>query len=110
VRAWACRWFDADSREYTEEEPAGCGYGGRTYSDTRNSYGRYGKTPAGTSAIEAAFATLHLLPSAPAWATEAVYKAAVRVHHPDAGGDGQTMVRINLAMERIREHQEEKAS
>lgn len=37
--------------------------------------------------------------------------ALVKIHHPDvAGGDGQTMVRINLALERICEHQEEKAS
>jgi hypothetical protein len=49
------------------------------------------------------------LPSAPAWAAEAVYKAAVRAHHPDAGGDGQTMARINLAMETIRAHARQKA-
>jgi hypothetical protein len=95
---WADYWFDADAQQWDDEEPDGRAYGSR--------YERYGHTPASTSTIEAAFATLHLLPSAPAWVAEAVYKAAIKVHHPDAGGDGQAMVRINLAMERIREHQE----
>jgi hypothetical protein len=84
--------------------PAGHGH---THSD--RSYGQYGRQQSGTSTLAAAFATLHLLPSAPAWAAEAVYKAAIKVHHPDAGGDGQTMAGINVAMERIREH-ERKAS
>ena len=102
---WADYWFDADAQQWDDEEPAGAS--SRSYS--RSGYSQYRGPQTGTSTIEAAFATLHLLPSAPAWVTEAVYKAAIKVHHPDAGGDGQTMVRINLAMERIREH-ERKAS
>jgi hypothetical protein len=97
------------AQQWDDEELAGYRYSGRTYGDTRSSYERCGKGPAGSSTLEAAFATLHLLPSAPAWAAEAVYKAAIKVHHPDAGGDGQTMARINVAMECIREH-ERKAS
>ena len=47
----------------------------------------------GTTAIEAAFATLHLLPSAPPELVQAAHRTLVKIHHPDvAGGDGQTMV------------------
>jgi curved DNA-binding protein CbpA len=37
---------------------------------------------------------------------QAVYRAVVKAHHPDHGGDSQTMVRVNLAMETIRDHQQ----
>jgi hypothetical protein len=36
-----------------------------------------------------------------------VYRAAVRVYHPDVGGDGQVMTHLNLAMETIRDHQQQ---
>jgi hypothetical protein len=101
LEEWADYWFDTDAQQWDEDEPAGA-YG-RSYS--RSGYSQYRRPQTSTSTIEAAFATLHLLPSAPAWVAEADYKAAIKVHHPDAGGDGQTMVRINLAMERIREHE-----
>jgi hypothetical protein len=108
--SWLDRWFDSDEQDWGEDEPAGRGYG-RTYSDTRSSYERYGKGQASTSAIEAAFATLHLLPSAPPELVQAAHRTLVKIHHPDvAGGDGHRMVQINLALERIRAHQEEKAS
>jgi len=48
------------------------------------------------------FATLHLLPSAPAFLVDTVYKALARQHHPDAGGDPERMKAVNLAYEAIR--------
>jgi hypothetical protein len=96
-------WFDDGDQQWDDEEPTGRA-DGRTCSD--GTYSRYSRPQTSTTDIEQAYRVLHLLPSAPAWAAEAVYKAAVRVHRPDAVGDGQAMARINLAMERIREHQE----
>jgi hypothetical protein len=52
VRAWAKRWFDADSREFTEDEPAGHGYEGRSYSQDQNSYARYGASWTSTGTLE----------------------------------------------------------
>jgi hypothetical protein len=103
LEEWADYWFDGDAQQWDDEEPAGSAYG-RTYSN--GTYSRYHRPQTSTTDIEQAYRALHLLPSAPAWAAEAVYKAAIKVHHPDVGGDGQTMVRINLAMETIREYQE----
>ena len=51
--------------------------------------------------VRAAFATLHLLPSAPVPVIRAAYRALVRSAHPDVqGGDGQRMRKLNLAYER----------
>ena len=47
------------------------------------------------------FATLHLLPSAPAAVVSAAYKALARLHHPDRGGDHNAMLRINRAYEEL---------
>jgi hypothetical protein len=102
LATWIEEWFEPGEQEWLDEEPAG--EHGHNYS--RSGYSQYRRPQTSTSTMEAAFATLHLLPSAPTWVTEAVYWAAIKVHHPDAGGDGQTMVRIHRAMERIREHQE----
>jgi hypothetical protein len=107
---WVDYWFDADDQQWDDEEPGGYRSGSRSYTGGRSSYGSY-RQQASTCAVEAAFATLHLLPTAPPELVQAAHRALVKIHHPDvAGGDGQTMVRINLALERIREHQEEKAS
>jgi hypothetical protein len=47
---------------------------------------------------------LHLLPDAPEGVVHAAYRALALQHHPDrAGADAhQTMVRLNLAYERLR--------
>jgi hypothetical protein len=105
LERWLAWTFEPACVEWRDEEPAGYS-SGRTYSRGRTSYGA-SQQQTSTSAIDAAYAELHLLPSAPAWAAEAVYRAAIKVHHPDAGGDGQTMTRINVAMAMIREHQEQ---
>jgi hypothetical protein len=110
LEEWADYWFAGDAQQWEDEQPTGYRYGGRTRSDTRSSYERFGKGQAGTSAIEAAFATLHLLPTAPPELVQAAHRTLVKVHHPDVGGDTQVMTRINLAVQKIREHHEEKAS
>lgn len=46
--------------------------------------------------------TLYLLPSAPLPVMEAVYRALVKLYHPDAGGDTQKMARINAAWDQIK--------
>ena len=106
---WLDLWFDPDEQEWGEDEPASHRYGGRSYSGGQSSYGRY-QQHTSTSTIEAAFATLHLLPTAPPELVQAAHRALTKLHHPDVGGDTQLMTRINLAMQLIREQTEEKAS
>jgi hypothetical protein len=45
---------------------------------------------------------LYLNDDAPECVVSAAYKALARVYHPDLGGDGETMSRINQAYEEIR--------
>jgi len=50
-----------------------------------------------------AYRTLYLVPDAPLWAAEAVYRAAQKLAHPDvAGGDHAQAVSLNTAIEAIR--------
>ena len=51
--------------------------------------------------LEAA-CTLYLQPDAPSWAIDAVYRAAAKQAHPDAGGSTEEMQRINAAVEVLR--------
>lgn len=48
------------------------------------------------------FAVLHLLPNAPWPVCQAVYKALVKMHHPDSGGSNEKMAEINGAFDRIK--------
>ena len=48
-----------------------------------------------------AFATLHLLPSAPPELIKAAYRTLAQLHHPDHGGDTSAMQRINIAYKEI---------
>jgi hypothetical protein len=58
--------------------------------------------------LEAAFATLHLLPDAPLEVVKAAHKALALIHHPDrAGGDVQRMQAINAAFDLIMESLQE---
>jgi DnaJ domain len=50
-----------------------------------------------------AYATLHLLPSAPSEVVTAAYRALAKKFHPDHGGDDERMKQINLAYERLRQ-------
>ncbi len=58
--------------------------------------------PRTASVAPDAFATLHLLPSAPPEVVRASYKALAMKHHPDKGGDTEAMQKINEAYERLR--------
>jgi len=55
-----------------------------------------------TGAPSGPYAVLHLARDAPLEVCEAAYKALVRKHHPDLGGDTATMQRLNAAIELIR--------
>ena len=48
------------------------------------------------------YAVLHLLPSAPLALVKAAYRELSRAHHPDVGGDADTMSAINDAYEKIK--------
>ncbi len=52
--------------------------------------------------VDQAYADLYLVPAAPLWAAEAVYRAAQKVHHPDRGGDHDRAVAVNSAIATIR--------
>ena len=44
-----------------------------------------------------AFATLHLLPTAPLPVVKATFRALAAIHHPDHGGTHEMMLRLNSA-------------
>jgi len=53
------------------------------------------------------YRVLYLVPDAPLWAAEAVYRAAQKVAHPDiAGGDHAQAVSLNTAIQAIRAAQQ----
>jgi hypothetical protein len=49
-----------------------------------------------------AWQILHLRPTAPPELIEAAYRCLARLHHPDAGGDHDTMLRLNAARSSLR--------
>lgn len=49
--------------------------------------------------VAEAFVALYLLPSAPLAVIKAAYRALAVIHHPDHGGNPETMKRLNLAHE-----------
>jgi hypothetical protein len=49
-------------------------------------------------------ARLHLRPTAPLWAAQAVYRAAMQRAYPDHGGDHATACALTEAISVIREH------
>ncbi len=66
-------------------------------------------SPAPIRSIDPAYATLHLLPSAPPCVVEAAYKALARNLHPDRlpvaeqAKAHEAMVQVNLAYEALRD-------
>lgn len=48
------------------------------------------------------FTVMHLLPTAPSAIVDAVYRALVKLHHPDVGGNEDTMRGIIDAYNRIK--------
>ena len=60
------------------------------------------QTPAPTTSPQAeAFAVLHLLPTAPDYVIDAVFRAFAKRWHPDRGGDSDTMRQIIAAHEQL---------
>jgi hypothetical protein len=105
---WADYWFDGDAQQWDDdEEPDGRAYGRRTDSETRSSDGRGGTPRAGSSALAAAYAQLHLLPSAPAELVQAAHRTLIKLHHPDHGGDHGRAVALNAAIALIRQSHKE---
>ncbi len=80
LNAWLQQYFEAQAIAWQEESP----------------------TPSDASYIADAYAALHLTTDAPTWAVEAIYKAAMKVHHPDHGGNHDEAVRVNAAIDTIR--------
>jgi hypothetical protein len=50
------------------------------------------------AALQEACQRLYILPEAPVEVAEAAYKALARLHHPDVGGDTETMQALNEAI------------
>jgi hypothetical protein len=55
-----------------------------------------------SSPLEKALEVLHLRTTAPSWAAEAVYKAAIKRMHPDHGGDHASACALTEAIATIR--------
>lgn len=51
-----------------------------------------------------AYATLHLLPTAPLELVKAAYRCLARINHPDVGGDTRSMQQLNIAYAYITQH------
>jgi len=100
LRAWCARMFERDVvtwRDYEEKS--------HTRQEQRQqSYHQRQDTPRTpqTSPLSDAYGTLHLVPDAPLWAAEAIYRAAQKFAHPDAGGDHAQAVALNSAITTIR--------
>src|SRR5262249_22763061 len=54
------------------------------------------------SGHENAFVTLHLLPTAPPELVKAAHRELVKLHHPDRGGDLETMQKVNAAYDLLK--------
>jgi len=80
VRHWVDATFESDAVTWQDEAPA----------------------PDDLSYIANAYQALYLVSDAPVWAVEAIYKAAMKVCHPDMGGDTASATRINNAIDTIR--------
>lgn len=52
--------------------------------------------------IQDDFSVLYLTNSAPGFIIEVVYKALVKKHHPDVGGDQESFMKIKAAYDRIK--------
>jgi len=94
------RWADAWTSQQEWDAPRRNGQQHR--SD------RHQDAPA--APLTEAYATLHLLPSAPPELVTAAYRALAQLHHPDRGGDTGAMIVINRAVEILRDGAMRKAS
>jgi hypothetical protein len=62
-------------------------------------------TPPASGTPRTAYHVLHLRETAPRELVEGAYKILARLHHPDAGGDHETMQALNEAIDIIRRRQ-----
>ena len=58
--------------------------------------------PPSVVATDDDYATLYLLPTAPVAIVEAVWKALVKIHHPDVGGDTERFKSLLDAYTRVK--------
>jgi len=94
------RWADAWTSQQEWDAP-------RRNGQQRRSE-RHQDAPA--APLTEAYATLHLLPSAPPELVTAAYRTLAQLHHPDRGGDTGAMSAINQAVEILRDGAMRKAS
>lgn len=59
------------------------------------------QTPSSASDRDVEYATLYVIPDAPPEVVKAAYRALSKLYHPDRGGDGAAMQRINEAYSQI---------
>jgi hypothetical protein len=77
---------------------------GASVLDDRDTAPTLTQVPAMPEDLEQAFATLHLAPTAPLGAADAVFKFWCRHCHPDVGGDPATFRAANDAIQTIRRY------
>jgi hypothetical protein len=106
---WVDYWFEPEDQQWGEDEPDGHSYGSRSHTGS-SGYGRYRRAEGGVTAIEAAYALLCVTADAPDGLVDATYRWWSRQTHPDLGGDGTLMTRVNEAVATIRAHRQRRAS
>ena len=103
--AWANAHFAPEDQVWERDRTGGAHSGRRAGQGRRTSIEQAPLSP-----LDAAYATLHLRSHAPLWAAEAMYRAAQKRAHPDAGGSNDEAVAINQAIMMIRAAWEGRAS
>ncbi len=88
LEAWLALWFDDDAIAWERPSPP---------PPTRATV---------AAPLAPAYAALCLTEAAPAELVEAAHRILAKRHHPDHGGDHETMVTLNHAIEVIRAHQQ----
>lgn len=90
------------SQHTREEEQRNSSYHSYSYR-SYSGYSGSGSASSGTPTTrEKAFATLYLLPTAPAEVAQAVYRVLAKQYHPDYGGDLEKMKQINAAYDVVK--------
>jgi curved DNA-binding protein CbpA len=64
--------------------------------------GKPNQTSSALAELADCFAVLHLRPTAPPPLVDSAYRVLARLNHPDSGGDGENMKKINMAYERLK--------
>lgn len=64
---------------------------------------RRGSSTRAVATLDADFARLHLLPSAPARLVQVAYRELAKESHPDRGGAHEVMLALNASYERLQQ-------